>query len=114
MNDIFFYFAKNLKIIFDTKKMHKPLSLVEKPQPEVSIDDEKLRFFISKIPIWDHFSLTEHAYRSSSVGEKTTLLNRYYRELYQKYYGLGNLFLFILTVCLLGFFRFLSVSYNFS
>ena len=52
--------------------MDKPLSLVEKPQPEVSIDDEK--------PIWDHFSLTEHAYRSSSVGEKTTLLNRYYRE----------------------------------
>ena len=51
MNDIFFYFAKNLKIIFDTKKMDKPLSLVEKPQPEVSIDDEKLRFFISKIPI---------------------------------------------------------------
>ena len=80
MNDIFFDFAKHLKIIFDTKKMEKPLSLVEKPQPEVSIDDEKLRFFISKIPIWDHFSLTEHAYRSSSVGEKTTLLNRYYTE----------------------------------
>ena len=103
MNDIFFDFAKHLKIIFDTKKMDKPLSLVEKPQPEVSIDKEKLRFFISKIPIWDHFYLTEHAYRSSSVGEKTTLLNRYYRELYQKYCGLGNLF-FIYLVCLFAVF----------
>ena len=82
-------------------------NLVEKPQPEVSIDEEKLRFFfISKIPIWDHFSLTEHAYKSSSVGEKTSFLNRYYRELYQKYYGLGNLFLFILSVCLLLFLSF--------
>ena len=77
--------------------MERFLSLLEKPPPEVAIDEEKLNFFISKVTIWDYFSLSEQIYKPSSVEEKTSLLNKYYREFYEKYYG----------VCNFGFFYFL-------
>ena len=66
--------------------MNKFLRLLEKPQPEVVTDEKKLKYFISKVSIWDYFSLTEQAYKYSLVEKKTNVLNRYYRELYQKYY----------------------------
>ena len=65
------------------EKMERFLSLLEKPPPEVAIDEEKLNFFISKVTIWDYFLLSEQIYKSSSVEEKTSLLNKYYRELYE-------------------------------
>ena len=74
--------------------MERFLSLLEKPPPEVAIDEEKLNFFISKVTIWDYFSLSEQIYKSSSVEEKTSLLNKYYRELYEKYYGVCNFVFF--------------------
>ena len=74
--------------------MERLLSLLEKPPPEVAIDEEKLNFFISKVTIWDYFSLSEQIYKSSSVEEKTSLLNKYYRELYEKYYGVCNFVFF--------------------
>lgn len=77
--------------------MERFLSLLEKPQPEVAIDEEKLNFFISKVTIWDYFSLSEQIYKSSSVEKKTSLLNKYYHELYEKCYG----------VCYFGLFYFL-------
>ena len=76
------------------EKMERFLSLLEKPPPEVAIDEEKLNFFISKVTIWDYFSLSEQIYKSSSVEEKTSLLNKYYRELYEKYYGVCNFVFF--------------------
>ena len=47
--------------------MDKFLSLLEKPQPEVTIGEKKLKFFISKVTIWDYFSISEQSYKSSSV-----------------------------------------------
>ena len=76
------------------EKMERFLSLLEKPPPEVAIDEEKLNFFISKVTIWDYFSLSEQIYKSSSIEEKTSLLNKYYRELYEKYYGVCNFVFF--------------------
>ena len=76
------------------EKMERFLSLLEKPPPEVAIDEEKLNFFISKVTIWDYFSLSVQIYKSSSVEEKTSLLNKYYRELYEKYYGVCNFVFF--------------------
>ena len=78
------------------EKMERFLSLLEKPPPEVAIDEEKLNFFISKVTIWDYFSLSEQIYKSSSVEEKTSLLNKYYRELYEKYYGVCNFVFFLI------------------
>ena len=75
--------------------MEKLLSLLEKPEPEAIIDEKKLKYFIWKVPVLGYFSVTEQAYKSSSVEEKTSLLN-------QKYYGSGNFYLFILCGCLLS------------
>ena len=77
--------------------MQKVLSLLEKPQPEAIVDERKLKYFISKAPvtIWDYFSFTEQAYESSSVEEKLSMLNRYYKALYEKYCGSGNFYLFV-------------------
>ena len=46
--------------------------------------------FISKVTIWEYFSISEQGYKYSSVEEKTSLLNKYYRELYEEYYGAGK------------------------
>ena len=78
-----FWFHQASQDYFWYQKIDWFFSLVEKPQPKGSIDKEKLRIFISKILIWDYFSLTEQACKSFSNEEKTILLNRYYRELYQ-------------------------------
>lgn len=83
--------------------MDRFLRLLEKPQPEAIIDEEKLKSFTSKVSIWDHSSITEQAYKFSGAEGKKSLLNRYYRELYRKYYWSGNFYLFvILCDCLLS------------
>ena len=61
----------------------------------LAIYEEKLNIFNSKVSIWDHFSISENSYKSFSVEERKSMLNRYYSELYQKYYGPGN-FIFCL------------------
>ena len=83
--------------------MEKLLNMLEKPQPEAVIDEDKLRYFISKVSIWDYSGIPEISDKSSSVEEKTSMFNRYYRELYQKYCGSGNQFyLFVISDCLLS------------
>ena len=60
--------------------MENLLSLVENPRAQV-LDEEKLKFFTSKISIWDHFSMHEVSYNSLSTEEKAALLKRYHLEL---------------------------------
>ena len=67
--------------------MEKLLNMLEKPQLEAVIDEDKVRYFISKVSIWDYFGIPEISYKSSSAEGKTNMLNRYYREPYQKNYG---------------------------
>ena len=70
--------------------------MLEDPRSSVlATDEEKLKFFSSKVSIWDHFSISENSYKSFSVEERKSMLNRYYSELHQKYYGPGN-FIFCL------------------
>lgn len=66
--------------------MDQFLRLVENPRPQV-IDEERLKFFISKISIWDHFSIQQSSYLAMDVDEKTTLLKKYYSDLDLKYFG---------------------------
>ena len=80
--------------------MQKFLSIIENSQQEALINEEKLTFFICKVSIYDHFGITENAYKSSMSDEKNNMLNRYYSELYRKYYGAGkdfSFFCFFLT-----------------
>lgn len=66
--------------------MENLLKLVENLCPHF-IDKEKLKYFTLKISISDNFLMLQTSYQSSSVGEKTALLKRYYSDLDAKYYG---------------------------
>lgn len=61
------------------------------------IDEEKLKFFVSKVSIWDYFSMIEPSYKSLSVEEKRSLPNKYYSELDDRYFGKTSDPIFILT-----------------
>ena len=49
-------------------------SMVEASRPEPAIDEEKLKFFIFKIAIWDYFDNYEATYMAFPVDEKSRLL----------------------------------------
>lgn len=50
--------------------MERFLSLLERPPRESIVDKEKLKYFFSKVPIWEYFSITEQAHKSSSAKKK--------------------------------------------
>ena len=84
-----------------TKIMDKFLSMIENPRPETVIEEEKLIHFISKISVLDYLNIYESTYKSYSVEEKPRLLNKYYSELYEWYYGSGNFYFLLLFGLLL-------------
>ena len=57
------------------------LSIVQESSPEIEINKEKLKYFTSKIKIWDYFQITQQHFLSLSEEEKTAILKKYYREL---------------------------------
>ena len=78
--------------------MGKLLSMIENPRPETVVEEEKLRYIISKTSIWDYFDISESTFKSYMVKEKSGLLNKYYSELNETYYGSDKfyfLFLFL-------------------
>ena len=50
--------------------------------------------------------MSEQDYKSSSIDQKTSLLKRYYYELYEKHYGEGKLFFLFSGIKILPFFFF--------
>ena len=68
-----------MRSLYFSEKMDKFLNRLEKPQPEAVIDENKLRYFILEVPIWDYFGVPEDSCKSSSVDENTSMFNRYYR-----------------------------------
>ena len=55
--------------------MEKLLGMLEVPrQQKKVIDESKLRYFISKISIWDYFCISEHTYKNLPVEEKESIL----------------------------------------
>ena len=52
--------------------MEHLLTLVENSEPQV-IDQEKLKFFTTKISIWDHFSMHEASYKCLVLGLYKTI-----------------------------------------
>ena len=67
--------------------MKRYLTMIEASKPEPVIDEEKLKFFISKIAIWDFFNISEATYKAYLVSEKSRLLTKYYSDLFDKYHG---------------------------
>ena len=76
--------------------MDRFLSLLKKPQQKVR-NEEKLKFCALNVSMWDYFSMAESSYKSLTVEEKTSLLNKYYSELDDRYYGKTGNLIFILS-----------------
>ena len=55
--------------------------------------------------------MSEQGYKSSSIDQKTSLLKRYYYELYEKHYGEGKLFFLFSGIKILPFFFFCLVCF---
>ena len=76
--------------------MDRYLSMLESSRLKPITEEEKLKFFISKISIVDFFGVSERTYRAK-------MLTKYCSELYEKYYGAGNFFfLFVSSLSLAG------------
>ena len=58
--------------------------MIEASIPEPAIEEKKLKFFISKIAIWDLFNISEATCKAYPVDEKPRLLTKYYSELFEK------------------------------
>ena len=102
INETLFDFTKHLKLFLSLKfikKMHKFLRLLEKPQLEAIIHESKLQHLILKVLIWNYFSITEQAYKSSGVDRKTSLLNRYYKSFIKNIIGQVYNFYFFVSLC---------------
>ena len=100
INETLFDFTKHLKLFLSLKfikKMHKFLRLLEKPQLEAIIHESKLQHLILKVLIWNYFSITEQAYKSSGVDGKTSLLNGYYKSFIKNI--VGQVIFISLLVC---------------
>ena len=38
--------------------------MIENPEPETVIEEVKLKFFVSKIPVWDYFNISKSVFKS--------------------------------------------------
>ena len=80
--------------------MEKFLKILESSRQEQQLfEEEKVKFFASKIPIWDSFSVSEATYQAYPVDEKSKLFGRYYSGLYEKYYSSGKTFFLFGCAC---------------
>ena len=86
------------KKIVATNKMKRYLGMIETSRPEPAIKEEILKIFICKIAIWDYFNISEATYKVYLVDEVSRLLTQYYSELFEKYYGSGEFFLFFFLI----------------
>ena len=82
-NKHLFLCYKNTPIIFfgiinwrkhQPEKVNKFLSMIENPQPETVIEEVKLKFFVSKIPVWDYFNISKSVFKSYLIEKSITCL----------------------------------------
>ena len=73
-NDLFCIIKIFVELIQRNITMEHLLTLVENSEPQV-IDEEKLKFFTTKISIWDHFSMHEVSYKCLVFKKKVPFKN---------------------------------------
>ena len=62
--------------------MEKLLQIVEKPSSSsVEIQEERLKFFASKIKIWDYAGLSQAEYQKLLLEYRSSILNECYCDL---------------------------------
>ena len=64
--------------------MENLLRIVEGNADEEEINEEKLRFFNTKVKVWEYFNISQQKHVSLSTEEGSTMLKRYYHKLNSK------------------------------
>ena len=75
--------------------MERFLSMVEEPNHDIEINEEKLKYFTWQVKIWEYFSTSHQKFLSLLSEEKPTLLKKYYAELESRQLA-GFFFFFLL------------------
>lgn len=92
--------STSFSIKISTKIMEEFLNIVKQqssPQQEVSIDSNRLKFFRSKLKIWDYACLNFEDCKILSVEDLSPLLKSYYVDLASKYGRGSGMFLGIFS-----------------
>ena len=76
------------------------LKLVKKPsEDQIEIDASRLKFFSSKVKIWDFARLSFTDYQKLSVEDRSFILKSYYAEICSRFpAGSGILLSFIVCI----------------
>ena len=48
--------------------------MIENPEPETVIEEVKLKFFVSKIPVWDYFNISKSVFKSYLIEKSLACL----------------------------------------
>ena len=77
------------------------LQMVEEPfQQQVETDEAKLKYFISKVKIWDYTCLGLNDNQKLSVEDRSSVLKNYYLEMRSRYSdGTGKVLLVFICLC---------------
>ena len=79
--------------------MEHYLNILEQPVPKESIiDEQKLRYIVSQIFIWDYLGIPQANYLALDKNEKSRMFNGFYKNLVLKYFCSKKFFLFV-VVC---------------
>ena len=89
--------------------MDNLLSILEDNSAEQEIDETRLKYFTSKIKIWDYFNLPRQKLVSLSTEERSTMLKIYYNDLNSKYSAGKSLIL----LCFIGLEMLLFIFSNY-
>lgn len=76
---------------------------------EDQIDEDRLKFCISKVKFWDYLRISQQKLSSIILEERTSLLKIYYRDLDAKFQVSGKIYLLFVSL-FLGFLLLLLVA----
>ena len=78
--------------------MEKFLQIVQTPtQPaEVEMDPERLKFFNSKLKVWDFAKISVSEFRNLPFDDKWSILKKYYVDMLSKYFDSKGKIIFCL------------------
>ena len=92
--------------------MDNLLSIVEENSAEEEISGSRLKYFKTKIKIWDYFNMTKQKFVSLPTEECSSMLKRYYFELNSKY-STGKILFLLFIVLVLEMFLLIFSDYVF-
>ena len=72
--------------------MENSLRTVEENSAEEGINKDRLKYFTTKIKIWDCFNISQQNFISLSTDERSSMLKRYYHNLNSRYLAAGKSF----------------------